>query len=165
MIKKTQPVFLLLLAAGIAGCAALNEVRFTASPSPLDYAQFRISRPSMTSGKQETIRLDLSGSGFLEITTGDSDRVLDSFWKESDDPSWQDLRHDHVFISEADTAAIFQRLVDNGMFDRRQNQKTNPPPHHLAILASIGSHKRLILTSRQEYHQIFDMLLERVGHP
>jgi len=163
--KTPGYLFTLLVATTIAGCAVFNEVRFSANPSPLDYVQFRISRPSVTDGKQETIRLDLSGSGFLEITTGGSERVLDGFWKESSDPAWQDIRRDHVFLSEQDTIAVFQSLVDLGMFDRRQDPEKNPPPHHLAILASINTNKRLILTGQPEYNRIFDMLLERVTRP
>jgi hypothetical protein len=160
------PALAIALAAALAtGCAALNEVRFPANPSPLDYAQFRIARPSPADGKPETIRLDLSGGGFLEITTGASERVSDGFWKQSDNPDWQDIRRDHAFLSAEETTAVFQRLVDAGLFDRQQDPKKNPPPHELAVLASIGFRKKLVLTSRPEYRQIFDMLLERVNHP
>lgn len=147
------------------GCASLSEVRFTAKPSSLDYAQFRISRLSPVDGKPETIRLDLSGSGFLEVTTGASERVRDGFWKQSDDPDWQDIRQDHTFLTEEETAAIFQRIVNAGLFDRRQNPKKDPLPHDIAVLAALGFKKNLVLTGRTEYRKIFDALLERVTHP
>jgi hypothetical protein len=148
-----------------AGCASLNEVRFTVDPSGLDYAQFRISRASAIDGKAETIRIDLSGSGFLEMTTGQSERVTESFWQPSDNPNWQDLHRTHEMLSADETTAIFQQLVDLGMFDRKQPEEATPPPHDLAILAQIGFKKRLILTSRKDYRELFDKLEQRCRNP
>jgi len=164
MIPKSRilPSLLIVL---MAGCASLNEVRFTVDPSSLDYVQFRISRPSPVDGRPETIRIDLAGSGFLEMTTGRSERVLDSFWRQSEDPVWQDLHRTHAMLAPSETAAVFQRLVDLGMFDRKQPPETKPPPHDLAVLAAIGFKKRLVLTSRAEYRRLFDDLEARCRHP
>ncbi len=148
-----------------AGCRSLNEVRFTANPSPLDYAQFRCTRISPQSGREETLRLDLSGSGFLEITTGRSERVRDPFWKPSEDPEWQDIRRDQVFLSPQETAVIFQALVDAGIFNHRHDPKDHPPPHHLAVLVSVGARKKLLLTSHPSYLRIVDALLDRLSRP
>ncbi len=155
----------IIIAIAATGCASLHEDRFTARPSPLDYVQFRMSRISPVSGIPETIRLDLSGSGFLEITTGASERVRESFWKESDNPAWQDLHRDHTFLHADETAAAFQALVNAGIFDHRHDPRQNPPPHDLAVLAAIGSRKRLVLTGQAAYHRIFEILLERVRQP
>lgn len=164
MIIKPQAVFLLLLVAA-AGCTALNEVRFTVDPSSLDYAQFRIVCSSPVDGKPETIRVDLSGSGFLEMTTGRSERVTDSFWRQSEDPAWQDLHRAHVMLSAAETAAIFQKLVDLGIYDRKQPEEATPPPHDLAVLVAIGFRKKLVLTSRTDYRRLFDELEARCRNP
>lgn len=164
MIIKSRAPFLLLLAAA-AGCAALNDVRFTVDPSSLDYAQFRIVRPSPVDGKPETIRIDLAGSGFLEMTTGRSERVTDSFWRQSEDPVWQDLHRAHVMLSADETAAIFQKLVDLGIYDRRQPEEATPPPHDLAVLVTVGFRKKLVLTSRADYRRVFDGLEARCRTP
>jgi hypothetical protein len=163
MIKKTTATCLLLLAA--AGCASLNEVRFTVEPSALDYAQFRIIRPSPVDGKSETIRIDLSGSGFLEMLTGTSERVTDSFWRQSEDPAWQDLHRTHAILSPDETAIIFQKLVDLGIFDHKQPKEATPPPHDLAVLVAVKFRKRLLLTSRSDYRQLFDDLEARCRYP
>ena len=156
---------LLMVLLAAAGCASLNEVRFTVEPSSLDYAQLRISRPSAVDGKPETIRIDISGSGFLEMTTGRSERVTDSFWRQSEDPAWQDLQRAHVMLSPVETAAIFQRFVDLGIFDYKHPDEKTPPPHDLAVLVAIGFKKRLILTSRADYRRIFDDLEARCRDP
>jgi hypothetical protein len=164
MIIKSRTIFLFLLAA-VAGCTSINEVRFTVDPSSLDYAQFRIVRPSPVDGKSETIRIDLAGSGFLEMTTGRSERVTESFWQQSEDPVWQDLHRTHVMLSAAETATLFQKLVDLGIFDRKQPEEATPPPHDLAVLVAIGFRKQLVLTSRTEYRRLFDDLEERCRNP
>lgn len=156
---------ILLATLAAAGCAALNEVRFTVNSSSLDYAQFRVSRPSPVDGHAETIRIDLSGSGFLEVTTGRSERVGNSVWQESENPDWQDLHRDHVMLTETETVAVFQRLVNAGIFDYKQPAEKTPPPPDLAVLLAIGFQKRLILTRRPEYRQVFDMLLEKCQNP
>jgi len=164
MIIKSRTLFLFLLAA-VAGCASINEVRFTVDPSSLDYAQFRIVRPSPVDGKSETIRIDLSGSGFLEMTTGRSERVTESFWQQSEDPVWQDLHRTHVMLSAAETAVLYQKLVDLGIFDRKQPKEAKQPPHDLAVLVAIGFRKQLVLTSRPEYRRLFDDLEARCRNP
>lgn len=164
MIPKIR-LLLSLLIVLLAGCTALNEVRFTVDPSSLDYAQLRIVRPSPVDGKSETIRIDLSGSGFLEMTTGRSERVTDSFWRQSEDPEWQDMHRTHAMLSAVETAAFFQKLVDLGIFDRKQPKETTPPPHDLAVLVAIGFRKKLILTSRADYRRLFDDLEARLRNP
>ncbi len=111
------------------------------------------------------MRLDLSGSGFLEITTGKSERVRDPFWKPSDDPEWQDIRRDHLFLSPQETAVVFQTLIDAGIFNHRQDPKDHPPPHRLAVLVSIGARKKLLLTSHPGYLRLFDALMDRFSLP
>jgi len=160
---KTRIACIVALLIAAAACTSLDKVRFAVSPSALDYAQFRMTLISAADGKPEAVRLDLSGNGFLELTTGRSARVASGFWKESDDPAWQDIRRDHTFLSESETTAVFQRLVDAGILDRRRDPKENPPPHPLAVLLSVGHRKRLILTGNPEYTDLFKMLLERVS--
>lgn len=154
----------LLVVFMAAGCTSLNQVRFEVAPSSLDYAQFRKTKISATDGKTESVRLDLAGSGYLEMITGRSERVVDDFWRQSEEVSWQDLRKDHVMLSESETTAIFQRLVDLGMFDRNQNPKKNSPPHEIVIVAAIRFEKKIILTSEAEYLKIFKELLEKFDY-
>lgn len=155
-------IFLLGATVWLSGCASLHEVRFTASPSPLDYVQLRMARHSPTDQRREWVRLDLSGSGFLEMTQGSSERVTSSFWQESDDPSWQDIRRDHAFLSDRETQAVFQRLVNSGLFDRKQRSRDDPQPHDMIIVATLGFRKNAISTGRDDYRELFTLLMQRV---
>lgn len=163
--QLAKTVIWLVILVNAYGCTALNEVRFTVEPSSLDYAQFRISRTSAANGQPETVRIDLSGSGYLEMTTGRSERVTDSFWRQSEDPAWQDLQKTYVMLPAAQTRDIFQRMVDMGIFDRKQPEEITPPPHDLAVLVAVGFKKRLILTRRKDYHQLFDELESLCRNP
>ena len=142
-----------------AGCTSLTQVRFTVEPSSLDYAQFRASRPTPNGGNPVVVRLELAGSGYLEYRSGRSARVRDGFWQESESPDWQDLRTDHVILRQEETVAIYQRLVDAGIFDNRRGDKPGNAPSTLAVLASIRFRKQLILTSDPIYVQLFEELI------
>ncbi len=152
---------LLLTATLLAGCSTLTEVRFTVEPSSLDYAQFRTSRPSRNGGPPTVVRLELAGSGYLEYRSGRSERVRNGFWQESESPDWEDLHTDHVVLTQEETVAIYQRLVDAGIFDRVRQKEPTGRPSSLAVMASIRFKKELILTSDPVYVEIFEELLSK----
>ncbi len=144
-----------------AGCSSLTQVRFTVQSSSLDYVQFRSTRPSSSGGAPSVVKLELAGSGYLEYISGRSERVRDAFWQESAAPNWQDIRTDHVVLTQDETVVIYQRLVDAGVFDNVRRQQTDAASAHLAVLASIRFRKKLVLTSDPVYLDIFSELLAR----
>jgi len=152
---------MLLASALLAGCASLTQDRFTVEPSSLDYVQFRSTRPSPGGGAPSVIKLELAGSGYLEYLSGTSERVRDGFWQESGEPNWQDLRKDHLVLTQEETVAIYQRLVDAGVFDNVRKRDADAADARLAILASIRFRKKLVLTDDPVYLAIFDELLSR----
>jgi hypothetical protein len=145
----------------LTGCTSLTQVRFTVEPSSLDYAQFRASRPSTKGEAPTVIKLELAGSGYLEYRSGRSERVRDGFWQESESPDWQDLRKDHLVLTQDETVAIYQRLVDAGIFDTLKREKPSNSPSALAVLLNIRFRKKVILTNDPVYIQIFEELLAR----
>lgn len=159
-MKKLQfllPLALIVLAA----CTSLTQVRFTVEQSSLDYALFRTSHPSPNGGPPTVIKLELQGSGYLEYRSGKSERVRDGFWQESESPDWQDLHRDRIVLTQEETVAIYQRLVDAGIFDTTRGDKPTDNPSALAVMASIRFKKKLILTSDPVYVDIFNELLAR----
>ncbi len=162
MRNRFAPLLLLCLTLlGLTGCASLSRVRFTVEPSSLDYVQFRCTRPAANSATPVVVRLELAGSGYLEYRSGRSTRVGDNFWQEPNSPTWEDFRADHIVIPQQEAVAIYQRLVDAGVFDLKQKKDDSPGDVTLAVLASIGFEKRLLLTNYPVYLQIFGELL---GH-
>jgi len=158
-IRGRCAVACLLVLTG--SCTAIHQVRFTVKASPLDYVQLRRTEPSGGGDLPVVTRLELAGSGYLELLSGRSARVRDGFWQESESPDWQDLTSDHVVLTAADTEAIYQRLVDAGVFDTQPEKKLAQRPDALVIQARIGFKKQILVTSDPVYIAIFDALLAR----
>ena len=152
--------FFLLLAAisAVLGCATTREDRFVVRASSLDYIQ--IVRTHLPHGAEQshTMRLDLTGSGYLQLTAGTSERVRTGFWQESASPSWGDWRRDYVVLSPARTLAYFQAFVNAGVFDKTPRRQPEEDAD-IVILAAVGNRKNAILTSAPVYHQLFTELL------
>ncbi len=136
----------------------MREDRFIVRGSQLDYLQ--IVRTHLPHGAEhpQTMRLDLTGSGYLQLTAGRSERVRSGFWQESDSPHWSDWRRDYVVLSQARTLAYFQTFVNTGVFDKPPRMPPQEEPD-LAILIAVGNRKTLLLTAAPVYHQLFDELL------
>ena len=151
-------VALIGLAIVAVGCRSLREDRFVVRPSSLDYLQIVRTQIPHGAERPETLRLDLTGSGYLQLTAGRSERVRTGFWQESQSQDWGDWRRDYVVLSPARTLAYFQAFVNAGVFDRPPRRPPQQEPD-LAVLMAIGNRKNLILTSEPVYHQLFAELL------
>ena len=146
--------------ASALGCTSMREDRFVVQSSALDYMQIIRSHVPHGSDRPETLRLDLTGSGHLQLTAGRSERVRSGFWQEPSSPDWSDWRRDYVVLSPARTRAYFQAFVNAGVFDRtsRREQTENPD---LVILIAVGNRKNAVFTDAPVYHQLFaEMLAE-----
>ena len=155
--------FLLIGMTGAAagGCASLSRVRFTVEESSLDYVHFR--QTEIVDGDKAPIvkALELNGSGYLEYRTGRSERVRDGFWQESTSPHLEDLHTDRLVLSQEETVAFYQRLVDAGIFDGIQKEKATEGAPKILVYARIAFEKRVIITTNPVYAEIFDELLSR----
>jgi len=140
------------------GCQTMRQDRFVVRASALDYLQ--IVRTHIPHGieRPETLRLDLTGSGYLQLTAGRSERVRTGFWQEDNSPDWGDWRRDYVVLSPTRTLAYFQTFVNAGVFDRSARGQPEREPD-LVILMAIGNRKTVLLTSEPVYHQLFAELL------
>jgi hypothetical protein len=152
----------------LVGCQtfdSMNQVRFEADPSPLDYIQFRRVMPGAPGRPAQVIRFDLSGTGYLEYQAGRSERTSDPFWQQSDSADWQDLRRDVITLTPEETTLVFQRVVDTGIFDRFPH-KTDPAHHYkVAVMARVAFEKAFRFSDDETFVQLFDALLKRMGYP
>ena len=144
-----------------SGCAALSQLRFTVDASALDYVQFRQAIVTSDSEAPYVKSLELSGSGYLEYTRGRSERVRNDFWQESSSPDLDDLRTDFIVLTQEETVAIYQRLVDAGFFDGYQREKASTNTTKLLILARIHFEKKVISTTKPIYLEIFNELIAK----
>lgn len=146
----------------LAGCASLSQVRFAVKPSALDYVQLRRIQGTNTDTPPRVIRLELTGSGYLDYKSGRSVRVRDNFWQESNSENWRDLKSDHIVLSAEETLAFYQRFVDAGLFDQRTTEQQDSDAAALTIMGCIGFEKKIIFTKAPVYNEIFDELLEKL---
>jgi len=155
----------LRLAAAVActsllmpGCQTLQQDRFDVQPSSLDYVQLVRTHLPPGDAQPETLRLELSGTGYLQFDAGRSERVRTGFWKDFDSPDWDDWRRDYVVLPSGKTEQYFQAFVDAGAFDQAEQPTTTEEPE-LAILIVVGNRKSLVLTDAPAYRKIFTDLL------
>ncbi len=151
---------LLLAILILTGCASTRQDRFVVQASALDYLQIVRTVQPAGGGLPVTTRVDLSGSGYLQVMTGRSERIRTGFWQDTNAPAWQDLRRDYIVLPPHETLAFFQAFVNAGVFDRRRESRTDPPPE-LAILISVRGRKTLLLTAEPQFLYLYDALLRR----
>jgi hypothetical protein len=157
----TTSCLALTLLCGCATLDKLNQKRFTVEHSSLDWVQFSRTVNGKDDKNPVTVRLQLDGSGYLELRTGRSTRVKDDFWQQSATDNWQDIRTDRVVLSQDETVKIYQRLVDAGVYDRTKQRKEERAKATLAILARIDFEKKLVVTNDPVFIKIFDDLLAK----
>jgi hypothetical protein len=133
----------------------MNQVRFKADPSGLDYLQMACHVPNDPS---RSAWLQLTGSGFLEVRRGSSKRVADDMWAAPDQENWRDYRTNRVALSKKQTTDAFQWLIDAGFFDR--DLKSNPSTNqvYFAISAQVGFKKQRAFISDERYTALFTAL-------
>lgn len=144
-----------------SGCASMSQRRFTVDSSALDYVQFRQAIVTRDSKAPFVKSLELSGSGYLEYSRGRSERVRNDFWQESSSPNLDDLRTDFIVLTQEETVAIYQRLVDAGIFDGYQREKASTNATKLLVLARIHFEKKAISTTKPIYLEIFNELIAK----
>ncbi|MFU8780040.1 MAG: hypothetical protein ACNA71_03335 [Kiritimatiellia bacterium] len=128
------------------------------NPSALDYLQILRTHIPNDDQRPETLRLELTGSGHLQLTAGRSERVRTGFWQEPNSPDWGDRRVDAVFLPATKTLAYFQAFVNAGALNKPLRGNTEQEPE-LAILIVIGNRKNLLLTADPVFRELFRELL------
>ncbi len=162
-ITTCAPKILLLCCALLLadGCAYFSRIRFTVEPSSLDYVQFRQTEIVVGDEPPYVKSLELGGSGYLEYSRGKSERVTNDFWQESSSPHLNDIQTDFRVLTQDETVAIFQRMVDAGVFDGHQRDKARPDATKLLVLARMHFEKKVIVTTNPVYLEIYNELLAK----
>ena len=154
-------ILFLVTFIALAGCSSLRQDRFVVQSSALDYLQIVRTVQPADGSLPITTRIDLSGSGYLQVMTGRSERIRTGFWQDPDSPAWQDLRRDYVVLPAHETLAFFQAFVNAGLFDSRSERRGAPPPE-LAILMGVRGRKTLLLTAEPQFLYLYEALRSRL---
>ena len=163
-MKALSCAVCVLWVALFTGCTTLytpEPVRFDVEVTPLDYVQF-MYKPGVGvyNFSKNPIRAELSGSGYADARTGQSERVSDSFWQQEKTSAWHDLRVDHLVLSPKETTDLFQALVNAGVYDNVSHDASAGKDNHefLVIQARIGHKKKTVFTSDPVFMEIFRRL-------
>jgi hypothetical protein len=163
MLRRTALCGAVLCLWGCASLPGYEPAHFRVELSPLDYAQILL-QPGTGAGGGDIVptRIDVSGSGLVTMQRGRSARVTSSFWDQPQGDDWDDYETDRVFLPESETRAVFQALVNAGIFERGQREDPSPQaPRCVVILAEINGRKNAVVTDGERFLNIFDQVMRR----
>lgn len=131
------PCSLLLL----SGCGLFWDdpyVKVTATP--LNWCDIHYYNASRDPVRRVSVRI--TGSGFVDVKSGTSRRVSDSFAKSMDDETWDDYRNRQFSVDPEHVREVFQNLVNAGLFDKDKMFTSTKYPSQgrfLAVRAAIDN--------------------------
>lgn len=130
-------VFAALLAL-CGGCGLFwDDPYIQVTDAPLNWCEIHYYNARREPVRRDSIRL--SGTGLVEVRSGTSRRVSDSFAKVMTDPTWDDLNTQQYYVDPQHIREIFQGLVNQGLLDRDkmfQATKTPSPGRFIAVRAA-----------------------------
>lgn len=131
-----------LAAAGLAalgGCGLFWDDPYVAvTTAPLNWCEVHYYNARFEPVRRDTVRI--SGTGLVEVRTGTSRRVSDSFAKSMDDPTWDDCSSQQYYVDPNHVREVFQDLVNAGLFDKDKILKSTKypsPGRFVAVRAAI----------------------------
>ena len=120
--------FAVAFLAAISGCAGLldDPYALNVSVNPLNWVEIHYYNARREPISRTSVRI--SGGGRVEVKSGTSRLVSDSFAKDFSDKNWDDVQSVQVDVDKNHVRDIFQMLVNAGLFDREKNgQGTDKP--------------------------------------
>lgn len=163
-MKTIRAIAWVSLAGLLAGAGCATHVRFAVDPSPLDSIQILYIAKTADGSAAHPIRLDLEGSGYLRLLSGQSSRVMDPYWKNQAAENWSDLQTEQTVMSREETARFLQRLVNAGFFDRQFSPEDRPPVGlpRATIAARVAKRRNVQVTCDPQLLELVQDLFSRI---
>ncbi len=73
------------------------------------------------------VRVQITGAGVVDVETGSSPLLTDSFSIDTSHVQWNDIQRGHQTISREDARMIFQALVNHGLCRKEPPELEKPP--------------------------------------
>ena len=109
--------FLLLPLAFLAGCGIIFDDPYVyVTDTPLNWCEVHYYDATRDPIRRTSVRV--TGVGHVEVKTGTSRRVSDSFAKNMADETWNDITERQFTVDPEHVREVFQNLVNAGLFDR-----------------------------------------------
>ena len=133
--------FLILTLLTIPGCGLFwDDPYVKVTTTPLHWCEIHYYNATREPVRRVSVRL--TGAGFVDVKSGTSRRVSDSFAKSMDDKTWDDYRARQYNVDPEHVREVFQNLVNAGLFDRDKMFTSTKYPSQgrfLAVRAAIDN--------------------------
>ena len=127
--------------AFLAGCGLLfDDPYVTVTDTPLNWCEVHYYNATRDPIRRTSVRV--TGTGLVEVKTGTSRLVSDSFAKNFSSADWGDIRTIQYHVDAGHVREIFQDLVNAGLFDRDKffrSTKYPSPGRFIAVRAAMDN--------------------------
>ena len=101
----------------LSGCGLFwDDPYVTVTTTPLNWCEIHYYNATREPVRRVSVRI--TGAGFVDVKSGTSRRVSDSFAKSMDDATWDDYRNRQFNVDPEHVREVFQNLVNAGLFDK-----------------------------------------------
>ena len=125
----------------LSGCGLFwDDPYVNVTVTPLNWCEIHYYNATREPVRRASVRL--TGAGFVDVKSGTSRRVSDSFAKSMDDKTWDDYRARQYNVDPEHVREVFQNLVNAGLFDRDKMFTSTKYPSQgrfLAVRAAIDN--------------------------
>ena len=125
----------------LSGCGLFwDDPYVTVTVTPLNWVEIHYYNATRDPVRRVSVRI--TGSGFVDVKSGTSRRVSDSFAKSMDDETWDDYRNRQFSVDTEHVREVFQNLVNAGLFDKDKMFTSTKYPSQgrfLAVRAAINN--------------------------
>ena len=132
---------LLLPHAFLAGCGLFFDDPYVlVTTTPLNWCEIHYYNATRDPIRRTFVRV--TGLGHVEVKSGTSRRVSDSFAKNPSDETWDDITTRQYTVDPEHVREVFQNLVNAGLFDRDKmftSTKYPPAGRFIAVRAAIDN--------------------------
>ena len=125
----------------LSGCGLFwDDPYVTVTVTPLNWCEIHYYNATREPVRRVSVRI--TGAGFVDVKSGTSRRVSDSFAKSMDDETWDDYRARQFSVDPEHVRELFQNLVNAGLFDRDKMFTSTKYPSQgrfLAVRAAVDN--------------------------
>jgi len=125
----------------LSGCGLFwDDPYVKVTVTPLNWCDIHYYNATRDPVRRVSVRI--TGSGFVDVKSGTSRRVSDSFAKSMDDETWDDYRNRQFSVDPEHVREVFQNLVNAGLFDKDKMFTSTKYPSQgrfLAVRAAIDN--------------------------
>ena len=151
----------------VAGCGLFWDDPYIAvTADALNWAEIHYYNATREPVRRVSVRV--TGAGFVTVKAGTSRQVSDSFAKDFTSANWGDIRSAEYHVDAEHVRALFQELVNAGLFDRDKYGRATKypaPGRFIAVRAAMDNKtysepKNLFEEDPELAERLYNMVLE-----